>query len=457
MGTTSTWTLAAALLLISLAANSCNADSPVYTMSGQGESCSAACGILGRTCNIFPTNVSVDLFTTASGGRIVCNKTKLNGEWWAPDQPSFVSSATDENAGDCLGYVNVPSNQGSFCQFNEAAVERLCVCNTDISQQKTFGTGYSGGFLQKREVTLFAHKIKSSDTSFGVMTHFWTTGSAEAMAGAVFRYYVDGEQNASIEFTPSMAAGVGFDDPKAPWGTKWAGLGAGKSEGQAWFLNFKIPFGETIRITAQHLEKTLSGFYFIARGMMTTKPLDVFPGFSLPITARLHLQKFDGAMKPLEVLDIVNVPQGYAGAHFMSTLAVENDGTGGLNFLEGCYHMFDPQTADFPGTLLSTGTEDYFDSGWYFNAGQFEFPVSGFTHLLSNKTRTEWSGYRYHEMDPLIFSDGFRLTWRCGDNVNPHTALKCFTGDEGLTVGKPTCDNVKSYAWYYSWPSNEEN
>jgi hypothetical protein len=27
------------------------------------------------------------------------------------------------------------------------------------------------------------------------------------------------------------------------------------------------------------------------------------------------------------------------------------------------------QTADFPGTLLSTGTEDYFDSGWYFNAG----------------------------------------------------------------------------------------
>src|SRR4051812_23735177 len=33
------------------------------------------------------------------------------------------------------------------------------------------------------------------------------------------------------------------------------------------------------------------------------------------------------------------------------------------------------------GTLLSSGTEDYFDSAWYFNAGNFRFPVSGFTYL----------------------------------------------------------------------------
>ena len=28
----------------------------------------------------------------------------------------------------------------------------------------------------------------------------------------------------------------------------------------------------------------------------------------------------------------------------------------GLNFLEGCYHMYDPADAPFPGVLLSTGT-----------------------------------------------------------------------------------------------------
>jgi hypothetical protein len=45
------------------------------------------------------------------------------------------------------------------------------------------------------------------------------------------------------------------------------------------------------------------------------------------------------------VLDVVNVPAGMAGAHFLSALAVSNDGTGGLNFLEGCYHMYDPQVS----------------------------------------------------------------------------------------------------------------
>ena len=78
-------------------------------------------------------------------------------------------------------------------------------------------------------------------------------------------------------------------------------------------------------------------------------------------------------------------------------------------------------------------------------------------------------------MDPLQFADGLRFTWRCGDNVNAQTVsatllsimrdillmlqcvlqgLKCYTEDVGNTVGTPTCDNVKSYAWVYHWPSS---
>jgi hypothetical protein len=40
------------------------------------------------------------------------------------------------------------------------------------------------------------------------------------------------------------------------------------------------------------------------------------------------------------VLDIVSVPKGNTGQFFMSALSVNNSGTGGLNFLEGCYHMY---------------------------------------------------------------------------------------------------------------------
>ena len=148
----------------------------------------------------------------------------------------------------------------------------------------------------------------------------------------------------------------------------------------------------------------------IVRGAMDV-PL-VIGDVTLPSKAKLQLQKFEGSMQPLEVLDIVSVPKGKQGQVFMSALAVDNDGTGGLNFLEGCYHMYDPVDEAYPGTLLATGTEDFFDSGWYFNAGEFRSPVSGFTHLVSTKNKTEWSAYRFHEMDPLRFADGVKSEHR---------------------------------------------
>jgi hypothetical protein len=141
----------------------------------------------------------------------------------------------------------------------------------------------------------------------------------------------------------------------------------------------------------------------------------------------------------------------------MSTLAVNNSGkaAGGLNFLEGCYHMYDPPTQPFPGTVLATGTEDYFDSGWYFNAGEFRMPVSGFTHMKQEEKVTEWSGYRFHDMDPLRFHDGFRLDWRCGDLHYPmvNGSGKCYAQTEGEPVGNPNCDHVVSYGWVYTWPN----
>ena len=124
-----------------------------------------------------------------------------------------------------------------------------------------------------------------------------------------------------------------------------------------------------------------------------------------------------------------------------------------------------------PPPITTCNDQDYFDSGWYFNAGQFHFPVSGSTHLLYNSTYIEWSGYRYpclaclttsfHEQDPLVFQNGFQLVWRngscCptfltpGDMMDHATGLKCFTEADGHTVGKPTVSNVTSYGWVYTW------
>jgi hypothetical protein len=76
------------LLATALVATQAASNGPLYTMSDQGQSCAAACGILGRTCLPFPVNISTDVFTNASGGRIVCNKTTEGGNWWAPGTAS---------------------------------------------------------------------------------------------------------------------------------------------------------------------------------------------------------------------------------------------------------------------------------------------------------------------------------------------------------------------------------
>ena len=134
------------------------------------------------------------------------------------------------------------------------------------------------------ETELFSHNI-SDPNHVGVMTHFWMeTGRGPQgryiCDNNIIRYYIDGERIASLQFTPSMAAGsaVGREPlsyylqnqnatPRGstacaagqdgcgmdlidgwPWQTAWTGKSG--AEGN-WVLHFQIPFARSVRITAQ--------------------------------------------------------------------------------------------------------------------------------------------------------------------------------------------------------------
>ena len=111
------------------------------------------------------------------------------------------------------------------------------------------------------------------------------------------------------------------------------------------------------------------------------------------------------------------MPKGHEGLVFMTALAVNNSGTG-VGFLEGCPHLFDPPDAAWPGILLGSGTEDYFDSGWYFNAGEFRLPVAGDTHLKmkgapwwginTSANVSEWSACEHLLFKLLVPSETLR-------------------------------------------------
>jgi len=289
----------------------------------------------------------------------------------------------------------------------------------------------------ENETWMFAWVVAPGD--FGVMQHFWTTAPNPTENDVIIRYYVDGETTASIAFQPSLACGVGFEDTQAPWGTKW--FGKGSADG-GYFWNFRVPFQKSIIVTAQHVLKPNGGFYMIVRGS-TNSPI-VLGDYKVPSNAKLLQFVNNADFQPLEWVTIASLPSG-AGIHFMHTIAVKS---ANLNFLEGCYHLIYPGQ-DFPGILLSSGTEDYFDSGWYFNAGQFHLPVSGFTHL-NTTGGIQWSAYRFNDMDPIVFNDGFEILWRNGDMLDP-AGIKCLIQEGGNIVGSPSVSTVQTYAWVYTW------
>jgi hypothetical protein len=171
------------------------------------------------------------------------------------------------------------------------------------------------------ETTVFDYNV-TDNSSYGVFTHFWITGSPASGSGldnATVRYYIDGEATASIAFKPPLATGVGFDDLTL-WGTEKASHGAKKG---GWSINYRIPFQKHARVTVQkHAGITHPQIcYVILRGA-ENMPIHVgdleLPGAS----ARLALHKIeDVVFQPLAWVSIIDIPTG-DGLIYQTTLAV---------------------------------------------------------------------------------------------------------------------------------------
>ena len=130
--------------------------------------------------------------------------------------------------------------------------------------------------------------------------------------------------------------------------------------------------------------------------------------------------------------------------------------------MEGCFHAYSPRNASFPGVVIATGTEDYYNSAYYFSAGQFAFPETGQTWVGGGwniSSPGQWSAYRIHdEGDPQFFDDGFRLQWRVGDSqkLRGGVLYKCEAPpdcdpEQCPPVGSPDGAKIWSYTWYYVW------
>jgi len=150
-------------------------------------------------------------------------------------------------------------------------------------------------------------------------------------------------------------------------------------------------------------------------------------------------------LEPLQFLTLANTTN--AGVVFMHAFQAKSSNP---NYLEGCYRAVTTDDKKVTKTtLISTGTEDYFQSAFYFNVGLFHFPGAGFTHV--NNADGTLSAYKIHQYDPLFFArGGFAFVWRNGDTTDPATGLKC-TNDNGNKNADPQHSVVTTLTWVYEW------
>ncbi|MGD8278241.1 MAG: DUF2961 domain-containing protein, partial [Gemmatimonadota bacterium] len=220
----------------------------------------------------------------------------------------------------------------------------------------------------------------------GVIRRVWITVASrdpDYFRRLVLRMYWDGES------APSVAVPLG-DFFGNPWDRRhWASLAMGASSG-GYFLYLPMPFRRHARILVDNgSDLPVDAFYFNA---------DVETGASLPAdVATFHAvwnrDPRTSSSAPHRVLHAVGT------GRFIGMVLGAESHAGDLGFLEGD-EIFDVD-GEFRGQ--GTGTEDYFNSGWYFDQGPFDAPFHGL--IVKDDTLGRIAAYRWHIPDPVPFRD----------------------------------------------------
>jgi hypothetical protein len=265
----------------------------------------------------------------------------------------------------------------------------------------------------------------------GYLDHIWFGGSFSNFTDLRIRIYVDHEVKPSIDMLLGMGVGVGFGDSAAPWGTRFSGITGAPS---GIFLNYPIPFSRNIRVTAELPQGVQRDtvFWWIVRGIKNL-PLRI-ADIQIPSTARLRLHRVDDQrVEPLQEFELCRVSGD--GMIFQVTMAAQSSN---FEFMEGQMRAY--MGGSNEAQFLSSGLEDYFLGTYYFNRGLYHFHQAGLTH--KDESNHSFSAYRFHDIDPVFFSNGIRLTCRCGEK----------RGDKVFgTTGHPQPTTYTTYVWTYEW------
>ena len=349
-------------------------------------------------------------------------------EYWSPGFHLFAPPFTGEGTGGHFSYVPIPyekrcriivaveentlAYQVTYADFPDGTPIQsfdLTLTQDDVRFFRKWAKHWKGVDLRhpKRKETLHhsRHKYRPGKNSMvfpiegpAVLTEIeliLQSNDPDITDGTWIAIYFDGQKS------PGVLAPIGdFFGASTKDASDHNNLVVGK-HGERMWCRYPMPFHESAAIHFIMTSEQIADIeYFLT---WQPGPVDDLEYFFARYNSGISEKG-----KSYRVAEI------HGDGHYVgTTIAAANADS--LSFLEGddIYKIDGASGADFHGT----GTDDYFNSGWYFAAGTFDAPTHGITSKLV-MAPAGFSAFRSHITEPVPFKSSFVFDLEHGPTNN---------------------------------------
>lgn len=258
------------------------------------------------------------------------------------------------------------------------------------SWDRSGGNGDMRGVAPGETLTLLDYK------GAGIIRRFWVTIAPRSEKNihrqAILRMYWDDEKTPSVEVPIGDFFGVGFGEQK-----DYISMPLNETSG-GYNCYWPMPFHKTARWTLTNMSKVrIDAFYY---------NIDFTAYKSLAKDVKLFHAQWRRE-NPTKRGKNYTILEATGDGHYVGTaLFMQGRKKGSLGFLEGDENVYiDGETKP---SIIGTGTEDYFSSGWYYDRGPYSAPYHGLT--LKDEENSRISTYRWHIEDAMPFHKSIKFT-----------------------------------------------
>jgi hypothetical protein len=239
-------------------------------------------------------------------------------------------------------------------------------------------------------ITLFDHR------GAGIVRRFWVTiaprSHAEIHRQAILRMYWDDEPTPSVEVPIGDFFGVGFGQQ-----VDYISLPLNQTSG-GYNCYWPMPFHKSAKWTLTNLSgRRIDAFYY---------NID-FTGYEKLPTDLMHFHAQWRRENPTTDKQNYTILEAAGRGHFVGCAMFMQARRGGaIGYLEGdeMIHI----DGESQPSIIGTGTEDYFSSGWYFDRGTYSAPYHGVQ--IKDDKLGRINAYRWHIEDAMPFRKSIKVT-----------------------------------------------